>query len=114
MNRLAPGLAALGLIAAASTVLAAGPAAAPRLSAPAPAATPVVDVYIGGGYYHGRRYNPRFGYYPWYRPWYRPWYAYEPPVYYYPPPVVVVTQPPPQPVWTGAGVLWMFPGGAPQ
>lgn len=89
-------------------------AAAPMASSPAaPVASqaqPVVEVYVGGGYYGPRGY-PRYRYYP----WHRPWYSYGAPAYYYePPPVMVVTQPPPQPVWTGTDVIWMFPGGAPQ
>ena len=95
----------------ASMAVAAAPGALPAPPTAAAQAQPVVDIYIGSGYY-GRRYHPRYHGYPWYRPWYRP-YAYDP-FFYAPAPVVVVTQPPPQPVWTGAGVIWMFPGGAPQ
>jgi len=93
----------LGLAAAAQ---AAGPAATRIAPAPS-AATPVVEVVVGGGYYYGRPYRPYY-----YRPYWRPWYYYGGPVYYEAP-AYVVLQPPPQPVWTGTGVIWLFPG-APQ
>ncbi len=99
----------LGVVSAAYAV---APAAPPAGATAATAAQKVVEVYVGGGYYRPRyhpRYYPRYGYYPWYRP-----YAFGGPFYEPLPPVVVITQPPPQPVWTGAGVIWMFPGGAPQ
>lgn len=107
MIRLAIASAALTL-GLASAAYAIAPTAPLAGATRAPQAQKVVEVYVGGGYYRPR-YYPRYGYYPWYRP-----YAFGGPFYEPPPPVVVVTQPPPQPVWTGAGVIWMFPGGAPQ
>lgn len=82
-------------------------------AAPLPARA---DVVVGYGYYHG--YYPRYGYYGgYYRPYYYPrayWgypaWGYPAPGYYYdPPPPPVAVAPPPQPVWTGSGVVWLFP-----
>lgn len=109
MIRIAVATAAL-MLGMASAAQAIAPAAPPAGVPVASQAQRVVEVFVGGGYY-GPRYYPRYRYYP----WRRPWYGYGGPfVYEAPPPVAVVTAPPPQPVWTGSGVIWMFPGGAPQ
>ena len=107
-NAIAAAALTLGMASAAQAIVPAAPVAAP---AGAPQAQKVVEVFVGGGYYGRPRYYPRYRYYP----WHRPWYGYGGPFLYEPPPpVAVVAQPPPQPVWTGSGVIWMFPGGAPQ
>lgn len=108
MIRIAIAAAALTL-GMASAAQALTPGAPPPTVPAATQAQKVVEVHVGGGYYRHRHHLR----YPYYR-WHRPWYGYGSPAYFYEPPVVVVTQPPPQPVWTGAGVIWMFPGGAPQ
>ncbi len=79
----------------------------PLLAAAAPQAA--ADVVVGYGYYGG--YYPRYwrgGYaHPYYYP--RAYWGYPRAVYYYDPPPVPAA-PPPQPVWTGSGVVWLFPG----
>ncbi|MCC6469326.1 MAG: hypothetical protein IT563_13475 [Alphaproteobacteria bacterium] len=109
MNRIAviaSGIAASAIVlGTAGAAQAAGPVAPPPAAA-AQTSTPVVEVYVGG--YYG------YPYHRYYRPYgWRPWYYYGgPPIVYEAPPPVVYAQPP-QPVWTGAGVVWLFPG-APQ
>jgi len=107
MTRIAIAVAALTLGLSAA-VGAAGPSSPPSAAQVPSAATPVVEVFVGGGYYGGYPYRRYYRPYPW-----RPWYSYGGPVYYEAPgPAVVIAQPP-QPVWTGTGVVWLFPG-APQ
>jgi hypothetical protein len=91
-----------------SAASAAGPGSPPAAPSGVPDATAVVEVYVGG--YYGPHPYRRYYYYRPY-PW-RPWY-YGGPVYYEVPPAVIVAQPAPQPVWTGTGVIWLFPGGSP-